>query len=413
MLSPYRALDLTNERGLLCGQILADLGADVIQVEPRGGSSARRIGPFLEDRPHPERSLFWWAYTRNKRSITLDIDHPDGRALLRQLAARADFLIESDTPGALAARALGARDLAQVNPRLVYVSISPFGQDGPKARYAASDLVLMAASGPLFMTGDDDRPPLRISVPQAYLHASAEAATAALIALHERHRSGRGQHVDVAAQQAVAVATQSGALAAAVGWPETTRVAGGARVGPITVRFVFPAQDGHVSITHIFGASVGRFTRRLMEYIHDHGGCDAATRDKDWEHYFELLFAGQESLDEFERVKRVVANFTRTKTKAELLAAARARGLLIAPVAALAEVIENEQLDARRYWRAVPHPEVGRSFRYPGPFAKLSATPIAYRRRAPLIGEHNHEVYVRELGLTEAEFTALQERGVM
>jgi crotonobetainyl-CoA:carnitine CoA-transferase CaiB-like acyl-CoA transferase len=413
MLSPYRVLDLTTERGVLCGQILADLGADVIKVEPPAGSPARSLGPFLGDEPHPDRSLVWWAYNRNKRGITLDLERAEGQAILRRLAERADFLIESDAPGTLAGLGLGPADLAAVNPRLIYVSISPFGQTGPKAGYAASDLTVMAASGPLFMAGDADRPPLRVSVPQAFLHASAEAAAAALIALHERQRSGLGQHVDVSAQQAATLATQSGSLAGAVDWIETGRVAGGASVGPITLRFVFPARDGHVSITLVFGASIGRFTRRLMEWIHEDGGSDAATRDKDWDHYFELLFSGQEPFTELDRVKQVVADFTSTKTKAELLATALARGLLIAPVATVADVVESEQLAARGYWRAVEHAELGRTFRYPGPFARPSATELAYRRRPPLVGEHNREIYVGELGLGEEALAALRMKGVI
>ena len=182
MLGPYRVLDLTNQRGLLCGQILADLGADVIQIEPPGGSPARRLGPFAGDVVDSERSLFWWAYARNKRGITLNLDHDGGRAILRRLVAPAHFVIESENPGTLAQRGCGYADLAAINPALVYVSITPFGQDGPKANYADSDLVILAAGGPLILTGDEDRAPVRVSIPQAYLHASGQAAVAALIA---------------------------------------------------------------------------------------------------------------------------------------------------------------------------------------------------------------------------------------
>src|SRR5882672_2077477 len=133
VLSPYRVLDLTTERGLLCGQLLGDMGADVIKVEPPGGCSARNIGPFFEDRPHPDRSLYWWAYNRNKRSITLDLERVRGREIFRRLAAKADFLIESDSPRAMAERGLGFPEMSAINPRLIYASITPFGQDGPKA----------------------------------------------------------------------------------------------------------------------------------------------------------------------------------------------------------------------------------------------------------------------------------------
>jgi crotonobetainyl-CoA:carnitine CoA-transferase CaiB-like acyl-CoA transferase len=413
MLSPYRVLDLTTDRGVLCGQILGDLGADVIKIEPPGGAPARRLGPFYRDTPSPNGSLFWWAYNRNKRSITLDITSSDGQAILHRLIASAHFLIESDTPGTLAAYGLGYDDLATLNPALVYVSITPFGQDGPKAHYADSDLIILAAGGPLVLTGDDDRPPVRVSVPQAYLHASAEAAVAALIAHHERQRSGRGQHVDVSAQQAVAQATQSGILATPLNADEFQRLSGGVRVGALIVRLVWPAQDGYVGILYLFGAALGPFTRRLMEWIYEEGFCDEATRDKNWLAYTELLFTGQEPVAEYERLKLVVEAFTRTKTKAELFHAALARGLLIAPITTIAEVVDSPQLAARHYWQRLEHPELGQAFRYPGAFAQFSATPIAYRRRPPTVGEHNREIYLGELGFTAQELGALQSRGVV
>src|SRR6266852_6233951 len=204
----------------------------------------------------------------------LDLTNSDGQAILRRLAAKAHFLIESDTPGTLAAYGLGYDDLAVLNPALVYVSITPFGQEGPKAHYAESDLIILAAGGPLVLTGDDDRPPVRVSVPQAYLHASAEAAVAALIAHHERQRSGRGQHVDVSAQQAVAQAMQSGILATPLHAEEFQRLAGGVRVGALTVRLVWPAQDVYVGILYLFGVAIGPFTRRLMAWIYEEGFCD-------------------------------------------------------------------------------------------------------------------------------------------
>ncbi len=190
MLSPYRVLDLTTERGLLCGQMLGDLGADVIKVEPPGGSPARMIPPFVGDEPHRDRSLYWWAYNRNKRSITVDLEHPDGREIVFDLVRRADFLIESFNPGYMDSLGLDYAALGGLNPKLIYVSITPFGQDGPKASYADSDLIVMAAGGPQVLTGDDDRPPVRLSVPQGYLHASGDAAVGAMLAHHERVRSG-------------------------------------------------------------------------------------------------------------------------------------------------------------------------------------------------------------------------------
>ncbi len=410
MLSPYRVLDLTTQRGLLCGQILGDLGADVIHVEPPGGAPARRFGPFAGDVPHPDRSLFWWAQTRNQRSITLDLDAAGGVDILHRLVRTAHFVIESDEPGAMAARGLGPAALLALNPGLVYVSITPFGQDGPKARWATSDLVLLAAGGPLFLTGDDDRPPVRLPVPQAWFHAAADGAVGAMIAHHERQRSGRGQHVDVSAQQSVALATQSYLLCAAVHAPQVRRMAGGIKHGKLNARFVYPARDGFVAITFLFGSAIGPFARRIMEWVHEEGFCDAATRDKDWLNYGDLLLRGQETLAEFERVKTCIEACTRTKTKAELLAVALARGLLIAPVSTLDEVRASPQLAAREYWQAVEHPELGRTITYPGAFARFGASPVRQRRRPPTVGEHNQELYAGELGL---DVGALVRRGIV
>lgn len=412
MLSPYRVLDLTTERGLLCGQILGDLGADVIKIEPPGGSPARHLGPFYHDVPDANRSLYWWAYNRNKRSITLNLETEEGKAILRRLVPSAHFLIESDNPGTMSERGLGYTDLAALNPGLVYASISAFGQDGPKASYVDSDLVILAAGGPLVLTGDDDRPPVRLSVPQAYLHACAEAAVAALIANHERQRSGRGQHIDVSAQQAVAQATQAMILAAPLGEAEIKRMAGGIKIGSLNIRLVWPAKDGYVAITFLFGTAFSHFTKRLMNWVYEEGICDEATRDTDWLMFGSRLFSG-EAVKEYERLKGVLEDFTKTKTKAELLQGALDRGLIMAPISTIDEVINSPQLAARHYWCKIEHPELGETVSYPGPFVKFSETPITYRHRPPLIGEHNHEVYVGELGMTEAEFAGLQRQGII
>ena len=414
VLSPYRVLDLSNERGLSCGQILGDLGADVIQVEPPGGSSARRLGPFYGDQPGPDRSLFWWAYNRNKRGITLDLEREAGRSILRDLVHSADFLIESEAPGALAGRGLGFAELAAINPKLIYVSITPFGQSGPKMSYVDADLVILAASGPLLLTGDEDRPPVRLgAVAQGYLHACADAAVGALVAHHERGRSGLGQHVDVSAQQSVAMATQSYILSHALDSPELERISGGIKIGPLRLPLVWRAKDGWVSLTFLFGSALGPFSRKLMEYVCEQGFCDEATRDKDWIGYLEPLMSGAEPIEEWERVKRVLEAFTASRTKAELLQLAIERGFLITPVSTVRDVVESPQLRAREYFQPLEHPELGRSFVYPGPFARFSDSPIRYRRRAPTVGEHNDAIYRGELGMSESRMADLAREGII
>jgi crotonobetainyl-CoA:carnitine CoA-transferase CaiB-like acyl-CoA transferase len=413
MLSPYRVLDLTTARGLLCGQILGDLGADVIKIEPPDGSSARRLGPFFEDRSDPNSSIYWWAYNRNKRSITLNLEIDEGRELFYQLAARAQFLIESDNPGHLSERGLGYEDLAVRNRELIYVSITPFGQDGPKASYADSDLVILAAGGPLLLYGDEDRPPVRVSVPQAYLHACGDAAAGALVAHHERQRSGMGQQVDVSAQQSVTLAAQANNLAHRLGADEARRMSGGVKVGSLRVPLVWRAKDGYVTLGFLFGRQLGVFSQRLINYLYELGLCDTATRDKDWIGYGGLLASGKEPMEEYERVLGLIANFVANRTKAELLTIALERGVLIAPIATVSEVLESPQLESRHYWQVLDHPELGRSFPYPGPFARFSETPIVYRRRPPLVGEHNREIYCNELGLSEDKIEDLARRGII
>ncbi len=394
MLSPYRVLDLTDERGHFTGAIFAALGADVIAIEPPGGSPARRRGPFVDGfEDGGEGSLTHLTFNRAKRSVVLDLDTEAGREQLRDLVRGADVLLETAAPGWLEARDLGRDALAALNPALVHVSITPFGSDGPKAGWAATDLTVMAASSPLALMGDADRAPVRMSVPQAFSFASAAAAGAALIALQERAVSGRGQHVDVSAQQVTALATQGAILAAGIDAPVPTRGAGGATVGKMKLRFVYPSADGgYVSITHVFGGVVGPVTARLMEWVHEAGFCDEAMRDKDWVAYPVLVDEGLESLEGWEEVKAAVEAFTRSMTKAELLAGAVQRRLVLAPVADLGEVLANPHFAFRATFDEVEHPASGQCIRVPGAFARFSVTPTAALGPPPRLGQHTDEV---------------------
>ncbi len=393
LLEPYRVLDLTDGRGLLCGLILADLGADVIAVEPPGGNPARRFGPFAADASDdPEASLWWASYARNRRSAVLDIESAEGKAQFIELVRGADFLLESFDPGYLDGLGLGYATLAEINPSLVHVSITPFGSTGPKAGYAATDMIVMAASGPLTVTGDADRAPLRIGVPQAYLHAGAEAACGALVAHRERLRSGRGQHVDVSAQQATAAATQSFILTSAIGEKDITRVTGGVSISGITLPLVWKARDGYVSITFFFGTAMGPFSRRLMEWMHEEGACDQAMRDKDWIGYALLLLNGEEPQEEYQKVLDAIAGFVAKKTKAELLDEAIKRRLLIVPVSTVTDLDESPQFAARGFWQELETPSLRRVVKTPGAFAKFSKTPLRHRFGAPRLGQHTADV---------------------
>ena len=392
MLSPYRVLDLTDEDGLLCGQILADLGADVIQVEPRGGSSARRLSPRRAGDDGAEGSLFWAAYTRNKRSIVLDLESDAGRETLRRLIAGADFLIDSAAPGRMRALGLDHDSLARIQPGIVSVSITPFGATGPKAHWWASDLTQVAASGFGYLTGDADGPPTRVRVPQAHAHAGADAAIGALIAHFERRRSGRGQHVDVSQQQSLTLSNMFRTLDAAVEMAPAHRVAGGLQAGGVLVPTRHRTRDGWVVLGPSIIPSTGHFMRRLLEWVAEAGFCDAALATQDWGSFAVGVGSGKLPPDAYDPVERVLDAFFATKTHAEVMAAAVERRLLIAPVFGVDEIIESDQLAERDYVVTVAD-GVGGDTRFPGPFAKFSATPIRYRRPPPRLDEHAAELH--------------------
>ena len=396
MLSRCRVLDLTDERGLLCGQILADLGADVIQVEPPGGSTARRIGPHYKDDADVEHSLFWWAYTRNKRGIVLDLEDGADRDRLRALLRSSDFLIESARPGRMAELGLAYEDVARIQPGLVYVSITPFGQDGPKAHYADTDLIVMAAGGPLYLSGEADHEPVRTSVPQAHAHAGADAAVAALIAHFGRRRTGRGQHVDVSSQQSATLATMFRSLDAPLGDRPARRTSHGVRVRDVMLRTRLDARDGSVFLLPGLIPSVGRFMDRMMGWAHEEGHCDAKLLEEEWGSYAIRLAGGERTVEDYAPVDAAIEALVRDRTKAELMRAAVERKLLIAPVFGIDEIVESEQLAARDFVREVEHPAQRTSFRYPGPFARFARTPIRYRQAPPRLGEHRAEALLEE-----------------
>jgi crotonobetainyl-CoA:carnitine CoA-transferase CaiB-like acyl-CoA transferase len=387
MLGAYRVLDLTDDRGHLAAFVLAGLGADVILVEPPEGSPARRRGPFAGGTDDPEHSLTFWAWNRGKRSVVLDLTTAEGAADLQRLAADADVVFES---GAVPVDLAGLR---AANPRLVTVSISAFGSTGPKADWPATDLTALASGCQLAITGDEDRAPVRTVVPQAFLHAAADAAAGALLALTARAETGRGQHVEVSAQRSVMQATQSYVLAVPLRGTPATRKSGGVKTGGLDVQLLWPCKDGYASIAFLFGASMGPFTRRLMHWMFEEGYCDEATRDKDWIDYANQLYDGREPIDEYERLKRILTDFCSGKTKAELLEAARSRKLLIAPVATPDEVVHSTQFEARDYWDYVDDEVLAAApVQAPGLYVKSSIAPAIRLGRAPRHGEHTESV---------------------
>lgn len=386
MLSHLRVLDLTDGGSSLAGRILADLHAEVILIEPPEGVASRHTGPFVDDVRDPEASLEFFANHRGKRSLVMDLDAPDGADRLLSLARSADVWIDDRSFRGLDER-FSPDALAAAAPRLVHARITPFGEIGPKSDWAATDLTVTAASYALRLTGDADQPPLSCSVPQAFFHAGAEASTAILLAIEERKRSGLGQHIDVSAQTAMMASTQSAVLSHGWNCTPNSRTGGGVSVGPYRVRFIYECLDGFVNLTFLFGEPIGHATARFFDWMDEEGFATEAIRNEDWVGYGAKIMKGETSVEEHDAVLEAIERFTRTKTKAEFLAAAFERRVLVVPLSDCADLVASEQLASREFFRPIKHPGIDREILHPGAFARLGATPLEVDRPAPRLGE--------------------------
>jgi crotonobetainyl-CoA:carnitine CoA-transferase CaiB-like acyl-CoA transferase len=406
-LAPYRVLDLTTEHAYLAGRILGDLGADVVKVEPPSGDPGRRFGPFYHDDAEPGKSLSWWAFNANKRSITLNITTADGQALLKQLAATADFVVESYPAGHLDGLGLGYRDMAAQNPSLVMASVTPFGPAGPRYEWAATDLTILAAGGLMHLAGNEDRAPLQVSVPQARAQAGAQAALAALTAHHHRRMTGRGQHIQVSMQGSIVntlidfqqhwdINKKLGERGLRTSW------------GPLKQRVLYKCKDGYIAWKWFVDKGRGRRNTGLLQWMREEEADEGVA---DWD--FEAMTLYSMKQEQADRVEAAASKFFLTKTKAEVYRQALKRRFLCFPVYGPSDIMADEQMQYRGFFRDVPHPELKASVRYPGPFARTTACDYGLRRRPPLIGEHNEQVYLGDLGLTRDELTTLREAGVI
>ena len=413
MLAPYRVLDLTDEKGLYCGQLLGSLGADVIKIERPGGDPSRNIGPFYHDIPDPEKSLFWYAFNTNKRGITLNIETADGKEIFNKLVTTADVVVESLPPGYMDELGLGYSELEKINPGVVMTSITPFGQTGPYKDYKASDLVCWAMGGLLAQTGDPDRPPVRMShINFAFLMGSMDAAWSTAIALYWRGSSGRGQQVDVSIQESIAKT----AFLAHENWEVSGREQ--QRAGSfysvarsdVKLRAVWPVKDGYITFL-IFGGRWGATHDNppLTKWIDEEGMADDFLRGIDWAN----LSWRHKSQEEVDQIHDYFASFFKTKTKTELLEGALRRRLGVQPICTPTDILSHPQLEARDYWQELEHADLGVTLRYPGRFCLPLETPCKLWRRAPLIGEHNQEIYQKEIGLSNEKLVTLKQGGII
>ena len=404
-LSPYRVLDLTDEKGSFCGKVLGDLGADVIKVENPGGDPSRNRGPFYHDIPHPERSLSWFACNANKRSITLNITHPDGHELFRRLISSADFVIESFPVGHMNTLGLGYSMLESLKSEIILVSVTPFGQTGPYRDYQGSDIVYMGMGGMMHISGDPDRAPVRVSVEQSYFQAGAQAASAAMIAHYHRQMTGEGQHIDVSIHECIVCSTHLISFFWEIGGFNVRREGNRVARGAVCPRMIWPCKDGYLS-WRIWVSQHGSRTRAVVEWANSEGMAEEL-RDLDWER----MDFGRLTQGELESWEAHFTDFFLAHSKAELYEGAIERGISLFPINTMKDLRESTQLRSRDFWEGVEHIELADTITYPGPSIRSSEFNCGVRLRPPLIGEHNEAIYHHELGISKKELAALKERG--
>jgi crotonobetainyl-CoA:carnitine CoA-transferase CaiB-like acyl-CoA transferase len=399
-LSHVRVLDLSRVlAGPWASQVLADLGAEVIKVErPGAGDETRGWGPpWLRDAHGAETraSAYFASTNRGKKSITVDVSRPEGQAIVRRLARRADILLENYKVGALARYGLGYEDLAGENPGLVYCSITGFGQDGPYRNRAGYDFLIQGMGGLMSITGEPDGPPVKVGVAVTDVLTGMYAATAVLAALAHRERSGRGQHVDLALLDVQVAMLANQAESFLVSGRPPGRL-GNAHPSIVPYQ-AFATRDGHLVLAV---GNDGQFARF----------CEVAGRP------------------ELARDARFATNAARVQHRAELVAALapiladrasdawidalEAAGVPCGPINDLAEVFEDPQVRHRGLKVEVPDPRCGTVPVVASPI-RLSRTPVRHDTPPPALGEHTREVLVDVLGMDDAEVVALREKGVI
>src|SRR6266480_3479906 len=388
-------LDLTSTiRGMHCTKMFGDYGAEVILVEPPGGSLARQVGPFAYGKEDPEASLHFAHHNRNKKSITLNLQTPRGQELLRELARGADLLVEDRPVGALAALGLGYEQLRVINPRLVYCSITGFGQTGPYASYKTSNIVADAMGGLMGITGPADHPPTMTGGQQAEHATAMHAAYAAAAALLYRDLHGVGQHIDVAAQECVANVLEN--AIEQYTYTGVVRKRAGSRHGTAWPCTVFPCNDGYIGMC----CTQLKEVRAAVLLAEDYELADDPVLQNQFER--------RARADELE--PRLVAGYMKYG-KSELFHKGQELGCPIGMTSDARDLADDPHLNEVGYFAEFEHPVIGKYKDIAAP-VYLNETPGVMRSSAPLLGQHTAEI-LHSVGLGEAELSFLRTDGVI
>jgi crotonobetainyl-CoA:carnitine CoA-transferase CaiB-like acyl-CoA transferase len=395
-LSGAKVLDLTwYIAGPYCTKLLADQGADVLKIErPGEGDPARKIGPFLGDDPHPEKSGLFLYLNTSKRSITLNLKTEAGKKVFKELAREADAVVESFRPGAMAELGLDYETLEKLNPKLVMVSISNFGQSGPYRDFKAAHIIEDAMAGWMYLLGEPDREPLQVGGWFTHYAAGLCAAVATTAALYYQRDTGQGQYVDLSMMEAmIPLQTFNTVMHSYLGW---SRV----RVGNVFVfgfGYIPPVQDGYLG--------VNAYTNPQWEELCRFVGMPELLEEPK----YKTIFGRREYARE---ITERIDPWFRDKKKEETFHAAQERRIPFGLIPTTEDLVNLPQLQAREWFVEVEHPVTGK-VTYPGAPFKTSETPWRVRHGAPLLGEHNWEVYGKQLGYSREDMVRLKERGVI
>ncbi len=395
-LSGLKVLDLADEKGSFTSKLLADLGAHVIKIERPGGDSSRRIGPFLGNLPHPEQSLSFFYHNINKFGITLNLEMEEGRDIFLRLVEKSDVVVETSPPGYLNRIGLGYEVLSKKNRKIILVSITGFGQSGPRSSYKSCDIVSSAFGGQMNVSGSPKSPPLKPFGEQSYYTASLFAGIGILLAIRKRTQTGKGDHIDISLQEAVISSLEHVMIQY---FYEKIVPKRRGRLHWNNSFYIFPCKDGHILI------SLFHQWETLVEWM-DSEGMAGDLKDKKYldEQYREKNLS---------HILEVLERWTRTHRVDELFQLAQLMRYPWAPIYSLEEVLDSPQLKERNFFIEVKHPELGRLLKYPGIPYRLSPFAFKYFKRAPLIGEDNKKVYIEDLSLTDEDLERLSSSGVI
>jgi CoA:oxalate CoA-transferase len=394
MLDGVRVLELGGHVSApFCAKLLADYGADVIKVEPPGeGDEARRMGPYVGDDPHAEKSIPFLYLNTNKRGVTLDPAPPSGKKVLASLIETADVVIENFPPEKAEALGLTYASLAQIKPNLVVTSITPFGLTGPYRDFAATDIVNCAFSGLMYHSGDSDQEPLRNVLNQSYYVAGVNGAVATVAALFQRLTTDQGQQVDVSVMECLA----SHLVQAVPYYNYLGAIKGRRPVRGSGFDELMPARDGYV-VPSVQGSQPWSVIADLigLDELHD-----------------ERFASGSGRVEHGEELKQLLTEGLAKWDRKPLFRASGEKRLVFGMAQDAGDLFDCPHLRDRGFFLEVDHPAAGKA-RYPGLGPRLSDREFQIRRPAPLLGQHNAEIYGEELGLSTEDMAQLTVAGVI